>query len=214
MVVVGVLSPEEPVITKAGTNLAHMLTIQDSLVILPDRAVESLVRSDLMGAFDALPQKVTWLGRIPDEYRKDLLLLPVVDAVEAATHLYRLNAAPLHLATSILILLTALGLAGVTLSSLEQRIREFGIRVALGATPFQVMAQIIVEAIFVASLGGAVGALLGAWLAEQVPGGPRGPVWSAMFFVWTGMTLLGGLVVLYPARAFGRLKVDTAIRNG
>jgi ABC-type antimicrobial peptide transport system permease subunit len=58
---------------------------------------------------------------------------------------------------SIAILLAGVGLFGVTSYSVEQRRREIGIRIALGAEPLQVRRMVLREAAKMTALGVAVG---------------------------------------------------------
>jgi ABC-type antimicrobial peptide transport system permease subunit len=64
-----------------------------------------------------------------------------------------------------LILATA-GLFGVTYFAVRQRTREFGVRIALGATSGDVVRQVLREGIYLAVPGAAVGLLLAAVAAR------------------------------------------------
>jgi ABC-type antimicrobial peptide transport system permease subunit len=58
---------------------------------------------------------------------------------------------------SLAILLAAVGLFGVTSYSVEQRRREIGIRIALGAEPSQMRRMVLLDAAKMTALGVAVG---------------------------------------------------------
>jgi ABC-type antimicrobial peptide transport system permease subunit len=70
------------------------------------------------------------------------------------------------------LLLTAIGLHGVIAHSVVERTREFGIRIALGATPVQTVRAVVFGGVTLALIGAVVGAaiavpatsLVSAWL--------------------------------------------------
>ena len=66
-------------------------------------------------------------------------------------------------ASTCLLLLTAVNVAGLVLSRAQSRRREIGIRVALGSTRFDLFRLFLVEGLAIALAGGALGAFL-AWL--------------------------------------------------
>ena len=67
--------------------------------------------------------------------------------------------------TAVALLLAALGTYGVVAFSVQQRTREFGIRVALGAQAGDVRGLVLRQAAALTALGAGIG-LLGAWLAS------------------------------------------------
>jgi ABC-type antimicrobial peptide transport system permease subunit len=82
--------------------------------------------------------------------------------------------APVRFAMTILlaftgtaVLLAAVGLYGVLAHAVAQRRGEIGIRVALGATPRQVMRLVFGHGVVLAMVGGAIG-LVGAWWATRI----------------------------------------------
>jgi ABC-type antimicrobial peptide transport system permease subunit len=54
------------------------------------------------------------------------------------------------------------GLLAVSLLSVRERYAEIGLRLAVGALPRDVLAQFLIEALLVSSLGGFVGILVGS----------------------------------------------------
>ena len=71
---------------------------------------------------------------------------------------------------AIAILLAAAGVYGVASYSVSQRTREIGIRVALGARPAQVLAQVLRSGMTLVSIGVATGILLTSWAAGLLDG--------------------------------------------
>lgn len=73
----------------------------------------------------------------------------------------RLNAIVFGGFATLALLISVVGVAGVLAFSVSGRTREFGIRLALGALPRSILAKVLVEGLVIASIGVAVGVLLG-----------------------------------------------------
>jgi putative ABC transport system permease protein len=69
-------------------------------------------------------------------------------------------------ATGVLLLIACANVAGLTLARASARRREFAVRAALGAGRPRLAAQVIVEALPPALLGGAAGLVAGGWLVR------------------------------------------------
>jgi predicted permease len=108
-------------------------------------------------------------------------------------------------------MLAVTGVFGLTMYSVSKRIREFGIRVALGALPRHVMRSALGRTLIVLFSGSAAGLVLGA-LASRLLGQivyaatPRDPVVFAG--VTATMILLGLVATWIPARR--ALEIDPA----
>ncbi len=112
----------------------------------------------------------------------------------------------------------ALGIFNTMLAGLNDRIREIGVRKALGSRQLQIAAQFLMESIVLCSIGGLFGlglgslpAIFGAQLAKTMSIRPEFtllPVLSAL-----GLSVAVGVVAgLYPAIHAGRLSPIDALR--
>ena len=64
------------------------------------------------------------------------------------------------------LLVGGIGIMNMMLVSVNERIREIGLRKALGAKPFDILAQFLIEAIVMCGVGGAIGVGLGMLAGE------------------------------------------------
>jgi putative ABC transport system permease protein len=108
-----------------------------------------------------------------------------------------------------------IGIMNIMLVSVTERTREIGLRMAVGARPWHVLAQFLVEAICLSMAGGAIGMLLGILVARVVasrfalPFAPR----ADMALLAFAFSLAVGVVFgLYPARKAARLDPIEALR--
>ncbi|HXI21914.1 MAG TPA: FtsX-like permease family protein, partial [Gemmatimonadales bacterium] len=89
------------------------------------------------------------------------------DVVSASVAPRRTNTLLISAFGGLALLLAVLGVYGVVAYSVVRRAREFGIRVALGATGAQLLSAVVGEMVWVTLLGLAAG-LAGAWAASRV----------------------------------------------
>ncbi|HMJ88796.1 MAG TPA: ABC transporter permease [Candidatus Acidoferrum sp.] len=118
---------------------------------------------------------------------------------------------------AISLLVGGIGIMNIMLASIAQRVREIGLRKAVGATTFAVFTQILVESVVVGVLGGVAGLIVSYGfvqvLADLTPTGNM-PVITVeamiMAFAFSaGVGLLAGLI---PAIKASRLDPIQALR--
>jgi predicted permease len=128
----------------------------------------------------------------------------------------RLNAFVFSGFAGIALLIAVVGVAGVLAFSVSARTREFGVRLAIGSAPRQLLARVLGEGVVIAAIGIAAGAAGGYALAlvaagffatVQLPGAV--PVLGA------AAMLIGAAVVasLMPAARASRVDVVQALRS-
>jgi putative ABC transport system permease protein len=79
------------------------------------------------------------------------------EIVDRSVSQRRLNAVLVGVFAGVSILLAAIGIYGVMSYAVEQRRREFGIRIALGASPSAVIARVVRRGLWIGALGSALG---------------------------------------------------------
>ena len=82
----------------------------------------------------------------------------------------RLNAFVFSAFGGIALLIAIVGVAGVLAFSVSARTREFGVRLAVGATPWQVLAQVLREGLSIVAVGILSGTAVGYGLARVASG--------------------------------------------
>ncbi len=81
----------------------------------------------------------------------------------------RLNAFVFSGFAGIALLIAVVGVAGVLAFSVSARTREFGVRLAVGASPAHLLARVLAEGVFIAAIGIVAGR--SGWLRALAPGG-------------------------------------------
>jgi hypothetical protein len=112
------------------------------------------------------------------------------------------------------IVLAAIGVYGVVACSVAQRTREIGVRMALGAAPFDVQWMVLAHGLRITAVGIAVGLLLSAATVRLLRGflyglSPFDPIaFAAASLAWIVIAMLASW---YPARRATRVDPMTAL---
>jgi putative ABC transport system permease protein len=108
-----------------------------------------------------------------------------------------------------------IGIMNIMLVSVTERTREIGIRMAVGATPEQILAQFLAEALTLALVGGLLGVAVGLGVAQWLSAANGWPllVRTEVVVVASGFSGLVGVAFgLYPALKASRMDPITALR--
>ncbi|GAA5162250.1 ABC transporter permease [Pseudonocardia eucalypti] len=222
--------------TVVGTITANGL--QDDIVIVPKRTA----RAYLFGKDNAVDQIIvetgdlTTVGPLSDEVtavldhqhgitnpsRRDFEVLNYQYEIQQDIRFLTGLRAAIAAIGAISLLVGAIGIANIMLVSVAERIREIGIRKAVGATRGAILRQFLTESIMLTATGGLVGVVLGVALTEvagmliphalpDLPAPATSPVWS---LIALGVTVLVGIVAGgYPAYHAARLRPLDALRH-
>jgi len=127
----------------------------------------------------------------------------------------RLNALVFSVFAGVAVAIAVVGVAGVLAFSVSARTREFGIRLAVGSAPRQLLARVLGEGATIAGAGIAAGVIGGYMLARIVGGfvtGVRLPGAVPIVAAASLLAAAGILASLLPAARASRVDVIQALR--
>ena len=116
---------------------------------------------------------------------------------------------------AISLLVGGIGIMNIMLVSVTERIKEIGIRMAIGATPANILCQFILEAVVLSTVGGAIGVGVGIATANVIGEVNHWPIviefssalWSFLFSSFVGM-----FFGFYPAYRASKLNPIDCLR--
>jgi putative ABC transport system permease protein len=116
---------------------------------------------------------------------------------------------------SVSLIVGGISIMNIMLVSVTERTREIGLRMAVGATRMDIQRQFLVESAVLASMGGLIGAVLGAVAASAMAWKAGWPIFISRWamVVACGFAGIVGIAFgLYPARRAARLDPIVALR--
>jgi predicted permease len=206
------------------------------IAVVPDFDDENIIPAPAMTIYQPIDQE-GWSGRLFVRAHQDpYALVPAItrtihemsadQPVEHASTLNdvraevltpdRLNAIVFGGFAAVALLISVVGVAGVLAFSVSGRTREFGIRMALGAQPRNILTNVLVEGVVMAGIGVGAGVLVGFVLTRIVskyvtainqPGAPA--------FIASAGVILGAAVIAsaVPAVRAARVNAVEALRS-
>jgi putative ABC transport system permease protein len=170
---------------------------------------------DIVPAQDAITELLLSTHQIPDGYPEDFSTedqATILKEAERATGTFRALTFALG---GIALLVGGIGIMNMMLVSVHERMREIGIRKSVGAGPWTIQAQFLIEALILSTLGGVSGVFAGIG-ATKLIGSLAGwqtlinaPTLPLAFSVALAVGLFFGF---YPARVAARLDPIAALR--
>jgi putative ABC transport system permease protein len=158
------------------------------------------------------------IRRVPDD--DDFSVRNLADAVKVLTNITNGLQLFLALMAGISLVVGGIGIMNIMLVTVSERTREIGLRKAIGATPYAIRTQFLIEAILLTTVGGIIGILSGAAISYLVALGARYAGYDWAFIISpTALILAFGISVLtgvtfglYPAIKASKLDPIVALR--
>ena len=142
------------------------------------------------------------LGTLLDEmfsYEDDTYTISTMSSIEdTMTSMLSMMSALLAGIASIALLVGGIGIMNMMLTSVTERTSEIGLKKALGALPWQIQAQFLIESFLLSLLGGVAGAVLGLMLSWALC-----TYMAAAFVISPGAIALGVGFSAAVGRVFG-----------
>lgn len=186
-----------------------------------DRSVQSIMvkfagEEAIAPGIDQISALLRQRHRLPPDQDDDFIVRNLTELANTATAAATTLSWLLAAVAGVSLLVGGIGIMNIMLVSVTERTREIGLRLAVGARQRDVLAQFLIEATTLATIGGAVGIAFGVGAAlaiAHVAGWPS-VISLETILIATGVSgLIGVFFGFYPARQAARLDPIEALRR-
>lgn len=196
----------------------------DDIILIPYTSAQRLSNSFSMGSytFNAVSKEVSGdAQKLIENYLLGIFansnayrVSNMSDMIESMNEMTASMSLVLAGVAGVSLLVGGIGIMNIMLVSVTERTREIGIRKSLGATPWDIMSQFVVEAVTTSCLGGVIGILLGIVGSYSARLFDMTVVLSvpAMIISFTVSAVIGIAFGYFPAKKASRLNPIEALR--
>jgi putative ABC transport system permease protein len=178
--------------------------------------VQATSQAALPSAYQEANNELLALHGITNATSADFTITNQASLVTTAASVSKTLTVLLAGVAAISLLVGGIGVMNIMLVSVTERIREIGLRKALGARPALIRRQFLIEAALLGLTGGLIGAAVGIAGAKVLPNLISNPVALSMPAIFGSITvaLVIGLVFgVYPASRAAQLAPIDALRS-
>jgi putative ABC transport system permease protein len=178
--------------------------------------IQATSASTLSAAYQESDAELMSLHGITTTSAADFTITSEAQVLSTATSVDKTLTVLLGGVAGISLLVGGIGVMNIMLVSVTERIREIGLRKALGATPRVIRRQFLVEASVLGTVGGILGALLGLLGAEVLPHFITDPITISPVAAIGAIAIaiaIGIAFGVYPAGRAARLAPIDALRS-
>jgi putative ABC transport system permease protein len=190
-------------ISPASPRLVHNITV---------KFADGVSAEDTMAAIrDLLRQR----HRLQPGQEETFLVSNLAEAANVEQMATRTLSLLLAAVASVSLAVGGIGIMNIMLVTVAERTREIGLRLALGARPWDMLLQFLTEATTLALLGGVLGAVVGIALSVLIAALADWPVVLSIANLLLAMAFAGAVGCFfgfYPARKAARMDPIDALR--
>jgi len=196
----------------------------DDIILVPYSVAQKLAHSLTINSytFDAVNETTADdAQRVIEEHLQSVFLssdyyrvMNMSSMIETISDITRQFSVALAGIAGISLLVGGIGIMNIMLVSVTERTREIGIRKALGATPWDIMSQFVVEAVTTSCVGGLIGIVLGIALSYGATAIDMNSSLSVTSII-ISFTISGAIGIAFgyfPAKKASRLNPIDALR--
>ena len=198
---------------------------EDDIILIPYTMAQKISRGFTMGTytFNAVSKEVAGEAQtIIENYLLGVFsnsnayrvsnMSQMIDTVNEMTDSMSVMLACI---AAVSLLVGGIGIMNIMLVSVTERTREIGIRKALGATPWDIMSQFVVEAITTSCIGGIIGiifGIIGSYVGAAILDIGAAISVTAIVISFTVSALIGISFGYFPAKKASKLNPIDALR--
>ena len=178
--------------------------------------VQATSQTALPAAYQEANAELLSLHAITNPTAADFTITNQASLVTTAASVSKTLTVLLAGVAAISLLVGGIGVMNIMLVSVTERIREIGLRKALGARPALIRRQFLIEASLLGLTGGLIGAAVGIAGAKVLPGLISNPVALSMPAIFGSITValaIGLVFGVYPASRAAQLAPIDALRS-
>ncbi|RDV83666.1 ABC transporter permease [Ammonifex thiophilus] len=219
--VIGVLAPVgATTMGRDADDIVYIpLTTAQTRLLGVDYVRLIYVRAATSADLSRLPDLITTLlrerHRLPPNAEDDFTIRNPTAIMEAAENTAKTMTVLLAAVAAVSLVVGGIGVMNIMLVSVTERVKEIGIRMAVGATEQMILWQFLLEAVLLSLTGGLIGivlGVLGSYLLSALAGWPTVISPRAILLATSFAVLVGVFFGYYPARRAAALNPAEALR--